>query len=342
MPRSRSLALAALAVLLPVGGRALAAPEAPGAPAGLRLSATISLGEVKGRIDHMAIDAAGKRLYVAALDDSSLQEIDLAAGKVSFWAIGLSEPQGIAIEPKTGRIVVGCGGDGKALFFDPADIEKPVAEVALGTDADNVRIDADGRVWVGYGNGALAAIENAGTSYKVAKRVPLAGHPESFQMESKGKRLFVNVPKAQRVQIVDRVAGTVTGEWKFDGEMDPQDPYPMALDEAKKRLWIGFRKPSRLVVLDTDSGKRVASVEVSEDVDDIWIDDKQGVGYLSCGEGFVDVVKRTDPDRYERVGRVETAVKARTSLFVPATGRLYVAVPRRSGQSPAILVYDTR
>ncbi len=337
MTRSRWLVAAALAPLFAASPRASSAPPEPGAPAGLRLAATIPFEMVKGRIDHMAIDAEGKRLYVAALDNSTLEAIDLAAGSVTDRAIGLSEPQGVAIEPKTGRVVVSCGGDGTVRFFDPSGLDK-VAEAALGTDADNVRVDAEGRVWVGYGNGGLAVLEGG----KIAKRIRLAEHPEAFQLEAKGKRAFVNVPKAQRVQVVDRVAGTVIADWKFDGETDPQDAYPMALDEAKHRLWLGFRNPARLVVLDTESGKRVATVEISEDVDDIWIDDAKGVGYLSCGAGFVDVVKRVDADRYERTARLDTAAGARTSLFVPSTGRLYVAVPKRANQTPEIRVFDTR
>jgi DNA-binding beta-propeller fold protein YncE len=312
---------------------------APPAPAGEAVTAltfvkAIRLPGVKGRIDHLAVDAAGKRLVVAALASDSVEVVDLEKGEVVKRLTGAKEPQGVAILKEKGEIVVAYGGDGSVRFFDPSTLE-PAGLVDLGDDADNVRVEAaTGRIWVGYGAGSVAAIEKG----KKVADVALQGHPESFQLEEKGTRTFVNVPTAGHVAVVDRKTASVVATWPLN---DLKANFPMALDEGKKRLYVGCRNPARLLVLDTDTGKQVAVLEISKDVDDVWVDAATGRLYLSCGEGFVDVVTRAEPERYERATRVPTSAGARTSLFVPATGLLYVAVPQAGAQAAEVRIYRT-
>ena len=309
----------------------------PPAPAGEPVAAltfvkAIPLPGVKGRIDHLAVDAAGKRLVVAALATDSVEVVDLEKGEVVKRLTGAKEPQGVAILKEKGEIVVAYGGDGSVRSFDPSTLE-PAGLVDLGDDADNVRVEAaTGRIWVGYGSGALAAIEKG----KKVADAALQGHPESFQLEERGTRIFVNVPTAGHVAVVDRKTAAVTATWPLN---DLKANFPMALDEGKKRLYVGGRNPARLLVLDTDSGKQVAVLDISKDVDDVWVDAATGRLYLSCGEGFVDVVTRADPERYERTARVPTSAGARTSLFVPSTGLLYVAVPQAGAQAAEVRIY---
>lgn len=310
------------------------APAARGAEEPLRLERSVPLPGVEGRMDHLVKTADGTRIVVAALANDTVEVVDLAKGAVVRRIEGQHEPQGVAIEPKTGRIVVAGGGDGVVRTFDPATYA-PTETFALGGDADNLRVDAAGRLVVGYGDGGLATLAEG----KVAARVPLPAHPESFQLEAKGPRAFVNVPGARRVVVVDRAKGEVAASWEVPGA---RDNYPMALDEATHRLFVGCRTPARFVVLDTEKGTSVASVEISGDVDDVFLDAKSDRLYLSCGEGFVDVVARSAGDRFARTARVPTAAGARTCLFDPSDGRLYLAVPHRGAQRAELRVYATR
>ena len=116
----------------------------------------------------------------------------------------------------------------------------------------------------------------------------------------------------------------------------------MALDEAGRRLFVGARAPALMLVYDIDSGKAVAKVPIGGDTDDIFFDARRKRVYVICGEGRVDVLRQETADRYPHEASVKTAPRARTGLFVPEEGRLYVAAPA-AGTGPAgILVYRAR
>jgi DNA-binding beta-propeller fold protein YncE len=171
---------------------------------------------------------------------------------------------------------------------------------------------------------------------EVSADIKLPGHPESFQLEEAGSRIFVNVPTANQVTVVDRVKRAVIGKWDTAGAAQN---FPMALDETSQRLYVGARRPALLLVYDTGTGKVVARLPIGEDTDDIFFDPARKRVYVICGGGRIDIFSQETPDRYSLAGSVPTAPRARTGLFVPGTGRLYVAAPA-AGESPArVLVY---
>jgi DNA-binding beta-propeller fold protein YncE len=301
----------------------------------LRPVQTIPLPGVEGRIDHFGFDAKGQRLFVAALGNNTVEVVDIAAGMVIGRIKDLQAPQGIALARDFNRLAVANDTDGSVRLFDAATF-KPVHVIDLKDDADNVRYDADARrFWVGYGNGGLAAIDPE--SGKVLADVKLDAHPESFQLESKGKRIFVNVPGARQVAVVDRDKGAVIAKW---GMNEAQANFPMALDEANRRLFIGCRRPAKLLILDMDSGKSVASVDIVGDTDDLFYDAANKRIYVTGGEARITVVAQAGADSYRVAGQISTAAGARTSYFVPSTGRLYVAVPHRNAQGAELRVFQ--
>src|SRR6266581_3836184 len=114
------------------------------------------------------------------------------------------------------------------------------------------------------------------------------------------------------------------------------------VDLKQQRLFVGARKPAVLLVYDIDSGKVVAKQPIGEDTDDIFFDPERKRLYVICGEGRIDIVRQENPDRYSLESTVRTAPCARTGLFVPEEGRLYVAAPA-IGTSPAkLLAYRVR
>lgn len=302
----------------------------------VRLVQTIPLPGVEGRIDHLAMDVKRGRLFVAALGNDTVEVVDLKAGKRFTSLTALREPQGIALDTGAGRVFVACGQSGDCHLFDAGTL-RPLRSVPLGDDADNVRRDTiTGSVYVGYSDGAIAVLD-AGSG-RVKARIPLAGHPESFQMETGGPRLFVNVPSRGQIAVVDRRAGRVIAAWPVPGA---SANFPMALDEADHRLFIGCRSPATLLILDTETGKPVARTQISGDTDDLFWDAKRKRIYVSCGAGYLDIVRQGSPDQYERIAHLPTAAGARTALFVPELARLYLAVPHRGGQGAEIRVYAT-
>jgi DNA-binding beta-propeller fold protein YncE len=301
----------------------------------LKLVQTIPLPGVEGRIDHLSVDIKGQRLFVAALGNNTLEVIDLAQGKRAQSIKGLKEPQGVAYVPELDQIVVANGEDGTARTLDAKSFAT-ISSLMLGDDADNVRYDPmGGRLVVGYRAGALAFMD--AKTHKVTGTVKLAAHPESFQLEKGRPRIYVNVPNANQIVAVDSSKQNVIATWPV-GQYRAN--FPMALDEAHHRLFVGTRNPAKVVVWDTETGKQIAALNISGDTDDLFFDRETNRIYVSAGEGYIDVINQIDADHYEPLTRIATASGARSSLFVADLHRLYLAVPHRGAQETAIRVYE--
>jgi DNA-binding beta-propeller fold protein YncE len=285
----------------------------------------------------MAFDIGGHRLFVAALGNNTVEVLDVNAGTHIKSLPGFREPQGIAVVPDVKLIAV-ANGQGEGLQLLNGDDYRPSQGIRLGDDSDNVRYDASAkRVYVGFGSGALAAIDPA--SGKVLGEARLAGHPESFQLERTGSRVFVNVPTADHVAVVDRGAMKVVATWPIGAA---KSNFPMALDETDHRLFVGCRRPAKVVVFDIARGRETGSFDIVGDTDDLFYDAARKRLYVSGGEGYIDVLENQEADRFVRIAHVPTAAGARTSLFVPAQNRLYLAVPHRGSQKPEIRIYEAR
>ncbi|MGY8631905.1 hypothetical protein RAD15_05335 [Bradyrhizobium sp. 14AA] len=308
-----------------------AAAEATGTKVTLELETKIPLGDVRGRIDHLAVDLKRQRLFVAELGNDSIGVVDLAAHSLLKTITGLSEPQGVGFEPSTDTLYVANARDGSVRLYDASDY-KATGRIELGSDADNIRIDAAAkRVVVGYGDGGLAVLDPS-TRSKV-QSVPLEAHPESFQIEPNSGRIFVNLPDARAVAVVDSASGKQIANWP----MDKGGNFAMTIDRDRGRVLVAYRKPAELAVFSTD-GKPIASAETCGDVDDLFVDAKRERVYVSCGGGSIDIFE-ADGSVYRRIARLPTATGARTSLLVPELDRLFVAVRAGPGGPAAIWVF---
>ena len=294
----------------------------------LQLEAKIALGDVRGRIDHMAVDLARHRLFVAALGNDSLAVVDLQAQRLDRLIGELPEPQGVGYDPSSDTLYVANAGDGSVRLFKGVDLS-PAGRIELDSDADNIRVDSKaGRVFVGYGDGALAVIDTS-THDKIAS-APLKAHPESFQLD--GSRIFVNVPNSGAIDVVDRTSGERIATWPTAGR---GANFAMVLDGLRQHLIVAFRQPAELGVFSSIDGNFIASVPTCGDVDDLFVDTKRDRIYISCGEGFVDMLA-ADGTSYRQTAHIVTAAGARTSLFVPELDRLLLAVPAK-GETPAAI-----
>jgi YVTN family beta-propeller protein len=192
---------AILAVILPLL-TLLPATAAAAEPGPLIPESTIPLPDVRGRIDHMAIDRGRQHLIVAALGNDTVEVVDLGSGKPRWHIGGLKEPQGVTYADKADVLFVANAGDGSVRVFRAEDL-KPLGQIDLKKDADNIRIDArNNTVVVGYGDGGLAIIDPV--TRDVIATVPLQGHPEGFQIEPTTRRAFVNVPDAKQIAVAAR------------------------------------------------------------------------------------------------------------------------------------------
>jgi DNA-binding beta-propeller fold protein YncE len=305
-------------------------PTRAAQPEPLIVESTIALGDIRGRIDHLAIDSARQRLYVAELGNNSVGVIDLRSHQLLHPNTGLNEPQGIAYVPSTDTLYVANGGDGSLRLYQGTELH-PSGSIALGADADNVRFDpTKNRLYVGYGNGALAILDPQ-TRNKVGD-IPLTAHPESFQLATASTRIYINLPNAHQIAVADCVRNRPSARWSTPGL---EANFPMALDEAHQRLWVVFRRPATLASFGMNDGALIERIETCGDADDVFVDRKRERVYVSCGEGFVDTFE-SHAGTLARTGRVATASGARTALYVPELDRLYVAA-RATATMPAAI-----
>jgi DNA-binding beta-propeller fold protein YncE len=303
------------------------------APGSLRLEREIPLPGVEGRIDHISADITGKRVFVAALGNGTLEIVDVAQGKRTAEIKNLKEPQGVAYVPASGAVYVAGGGDGTVRSFDSHTLS-PLHQVSLGEDADNLRYDATRQqLLAGYGKGAIAVL---GLDLARKANFPLPVHPESFQLAPDGQRIFVNLPDNRSVGMVDLAGQPANPAWSHP--MAAAN-FPMALDGTIHRVFIACRTPPRLQVINSDTGATSAWTRTVADADDLFVDETLRMLYVIGGEGFVDVLYIRFGDALVSRARVPTAPGARTGLYVPQWHQLLVAAPRQGAQEARLLVF---
>jgi len=321
---------------------------------------------VPGRIDHLAYDPITQRLFVAALENGSLEVIDLAAGRRVRSVGGLPQAQGAACIPAEGVVAVTSGRDGLLHVFDTKTLEER-RTLEIGPEADNVRYDARANtVLVSYGttNAGAIAVLDVRTWQKFCE-FKFSSRPESFRLDPNSGRLFANLPRGVRavtdgeVAVVDRDTGETRAMIPLPGKARN---FPMAFDAERERLFIATRRPARLVVIDTSRCAIVAESPCTDDSDDLFYDarsgqvlvigggfrpDLQAAGTASpcspAGEmGAIDLFAVDQRGGLSRRTSVPTAEHARTGLFVPERRALYLVVPMREGRDPEIREYMLR
>ena len=331
--------------------------------------ACVPLKGVEGRLDHLAVDVASSRLFVAALENHSVEVIDLAKRRRIHRLTGINEPQGLLFLPEDNRLLVCCRGDGTCRTFDARTYQEgPWAD--LGRNADNIRFDpASKLVMVGSGGepgaGALTAVPLA-PLLPVAQggrpspphspadflldtprqadpsiEIQLPSHPESFQLDPADHRIYVNVPDEHEIAVLSLGTNlSLSATWPVTaGEKN----FPMAFDQAFARLFIATRKPPRLVEYDTATGHAVLQVPCVGDADDLFFDALRRRLYIIGGDGFVDVFqvpeKGAEP---AQLAHLPTEPRARTGLYIPELNLVTVAAPHTTNASAAVLLFQAR
>lgn len=303
----------------------------------LRIVSTIPMPGVTGRIDHLAFDKETQMVYVAALGNNTVEVVDLTKKTVVHSIKNLTEPQGLLFIPENKHLLVANGGNGECTIFDTGSFRK-IITLKLAGDADNIRYDPAGkRIYVGYGNGGLAVID--ADSYKLIADIKLPGHPESFQLDKSANKIYVNIPDEQQIAVIDMGKNRLTTQWKVT---EASSNFPMSLDEINHRLFIGCRHPSKLLILDTETGKTVTTIGIDSDVDDLFYNKADKQIYLSCGGGYIDVIQQMGENTYATNGKISTHSGARTSLFVPELNLLVVASPSGFNSNAALLICNLK
>ena len=313
----------------------------------LHLVQRIPMPNVKGRIDHMDVDVKGKRLFVAGLENGSLEVIDLQAGKWSKSIPGFKKPQGIAYVPSLNKVFVASGDDGMLRVFRGDTLEQMDA-IKLDLGPNRVAYDPHTQLlYVGYGG------KDAGKDYgevgiidaKTDKHlgdVKVEAHPSELLLDQSGKTLFVFVSIASKVQVVDTRKREVVSTWPVSSQRNGDG----AFDQRNHRLLIGTRTPPQMIVMDSQTGREVANLPTVEGMDGVYFDPRRKRIYISGGRdyevGYVFAYQQKDADHYETIGKISTKSGAGTSFWSPELNRYYVAAPAHDNEEAAILVFEPK
>jgi YVTN family beta-propeller protein len=297
----------------------------------LTLIKQITLPGVKGRIDHMDINLQQHLLYVAALGNNSVEVVDPGKGSVIHSIKGLSEPQGVSYIAAQNEIAVACGGSGDCLFFDATTFSK-IATVHLGSDADNTRVSGS-KLFVGYGEGAIAVIDIK--THKLVADVKMAAHPESFQLDERKGRMYVNLPDSRRIAVIDLSTYKLISNWNVKGL---RANFPMALDE--NLVIIGFRHPSVVACFNSNTGEELSRVALMEDTDDLFYYPAKKQVFASGGQGYIDIYQKEATNKLSLIANIPTSAGARTSLLVPSLNEFVVASRAEGGKEAAVRIYS--
>jgi len=296
---------------------------------------TIPLPHVSGRIDHLSIDLKNHRLFISALGYNSVVVLSLKTEKIIHRISGLENPQGVLYIPKLNKLFVSTAGDGKLFVYNATNYHLQKT-IDFGDDADNLRYDsASGIVYVAYGSGGIGLV-NAKND-QLIKKIPLDGHPEAFSIDNRDSLIFVNIPDARELATISPKNYQVVNKTSFISSLGN---FPMALDSDHHRLFVGFRLPPRMRVLNSRTLKTIAILKIDRDADDIYYDAQKKQIYISCGGGYLEVIRQETPDTYKLQDRIKTAEGARTSLYVPQQKYFYLAVPESEQNSAQIRIYQ--
>jgi DNA-binding beta-propeller fold protein YncE len=231
-----------------------------------------------------------------------------------------------------------CLSGGGGVTFLNGESLTPLGKVDLHSAVDELQYDAkEHRLYAGVMDAAkpgIAVIDAA--KRQLVDSTSLSAKPQGFVLEESGPHLYANTPGAQQVTVVDRKKRAVVGQWKLG---DAKSNYPIALDEANHRLFVGCRRPPCLLVLDTASGNSVAKIETGGDADDMSFDATGKRIYLACGDGVISAIIQTDANRYRKLPDVVTVEDARNSLFVPELKAFFLAVPPHQGAAAELREY---
>src|SRR5215813_7158339 len=331
---------ASLLVVALWAGYVAASDSAP-----LKLVKSVDLPKYSGDFDHFAADVNGNRLFLAAEDHGTLEVFDLKSTKWLKTIRGFEVPHSILYLPASQKLFVTDGGEGMSKVLNGADLQI-LKKVPLVPGADSLAYDPEkhqayvvtGGKDVKMKESVLSVIDTTDFSKKADLKFDSA-HVEGMALESQGKRMFVNITDHNEIDVVDRDSMKIVDRWPLEGVGENS---PMILDEANHRLFIVCRKPAKLVVVDTETGKQVGTWDTAGHSDGMAFDSAHKRIYVPGAEGYIAVYQQRDADHYELTAKVPTAPGAKTCLLVPELNLLYVAVSPGEGKYGArVLAFET-
>lgn len=327
----------------------------------LRLVETIPL-PTEGYMDHLSYDLKNQHLFLSAENNKEIVVVDMKAGKVIHETKVGGNPRKPFFDPTTNELWVDLGDNtvvalNGATFEVVKTIELTGGKNASGRDPDNAAFDAaKGLYYVavrtrdeGSKEGSIEIVDTK--TAKLIGSIKMDGQePAGIVLNPVANRLYAGMGDVVNgesvVKVVDIAKRAIVAEWSTAG--GPQ-PHVAGLDAAHHRLFMGSRlggghnvDPGKLVIINTDTGKVVQTLDATGGGDEIFFDAPSKRVYFSGSTGTLAVFHEDDPDHFQLLGKVPTGAIAKSGIWIPELKRYYAAVPKHFVQLMPTTQYGIR
>jgi YVTN family beta-propeller protein len=270
-----------------------------------------------GGWDYLAVDSKAEKLYVSHA--TKVVVIDLDKDQVVGEITNTLGVHGIAIAPKLNRVFVSDGKEAKVSIVD-SQTWQTISKVETGANPDCILFASkQNEVYAFNGRSQSVTVIDAKSGTVVAT-IPLDGKPEFAQAEPKANRIFDNLEDKSEVAVIDAESHQVVTNWPI---APGESASGMAIDRKNHRLFLGCDN-HLMAMLDSESGKVLATVPIGEGVDANAFDPKTKFAFASCGDGTT-TIAHEDGDTLTVVQVLKTERSARTMALDPATHKIYLA-----------------
>ena len=297
----------------------------------------------EGDFDHFTPDIAGNRLFATAEENSKVLIFDLKTNELIHTISDLKAPHSMLYRADLKKLFVVDGDLGEIKIYETGSY-KPTGSIKLKEGADASAYDPSTKYLYVVNGGKDAKLPNSYITVIDTDAAKAVGEMkidsndvEGMAIERSGPRMFVVIRGNNSIEVFDRTKRALIATWSVAQE--GKKPTAIAFDEQGHRLFVGPRDPGKMVVLNSESGKVVASKPAAAMVDDMAYDPKNKRIYFA-GSLFIDVFKQTDADNYEQIAHIPTAFRAKTAILLPELHRFYLAVPQHEKQSAELRVYN--
>lgn len=286
----------------------------------------------EGGWDYVTVDGPNHRLFVTR--STHTQVVDTGSGKVLADITGQNRSHGVALVPKLNRgFITDGGGSGSIIVFDLKSYSI-LGRIPTMPDSDGIIYDPSTNLVLavsGDGNSLMTFHPDIDPKNGKVNTVALGGAPEFLAADGSGKA-YINLEDKDLVAVVDLKSNKVVNRWPVT---PGGHPVGMAIDESGHHLFIGCRKPAKMIVMSTQDGKVEAALPIGMGNDAARYD--HGHAFASCGDGTLSVIG-SKGGHFEVEQTVNTAAGARTLGMDDATQQIFLPTaemePAAAGHRP--------
>lgn len=280
----------------------------------------------EGGWDYLIFDSHSHRLFVTR--GSHVMVLDPATGKQLGDIPNTSGVHGVALVTELGVGLTSNGRANTVTIFDLKTLQ-PKGEVKTGMNPDAIMYDPASKYVFAFDGRSHEATVIDPAKATVVGTIPLGGKPEFGVSDEKG-HVFVNIEDKSEIAEIDAQKMTVLAKWPL---APCEEPSGLAIDKKNGRLF-SVCSNEKMAVVDTKSGKVVATVPIGKGPDAAAFDPGTQLAFSSNGEGNLTIVHQDSPDKYSVVQTLDTARGARTMTLDPSTHKIYL-VTAKFGPAPA-------